>query len=169
MSAFFLNTSFHLQLNGIFTQNSGLQNRTQFSYAKLCILLVKYALSLDLRQKVYQCQEIAGGYRPAIALASRKQRLLPAQQHRVPVPPAYRLFAGPYYLHGLHYLLCLYDLRSATRALPAPRPHAACMSPVPTSLHKTTSSLYCTPTENLSRFCKIFTIFRINCFPVWNN
>lgn len=55
------------------------------------------------------------------------------------------------------------------RALPAPRPHAACMSLVPTSLHKTTSSLYCTPSENLSRFCKIFTIVRINCFAVWNN
>ena len=42
-------------------------------------------------------------------------------------------------------------------------PHA------PTSLRITVDGLYCTPTENLSRFCKIFTIFRINCFPVWNN
>ncbi len=39
----------------------------------------------------------------------------------------------------------------------------------PTSQHITVDGLYCTPTENLSRFCKIFTIFRINCFPVWNN
>ena len=42
-------------------------------------------------------------------------------------------------------------------------PHA------PTSSRITVDGLYCTPTENLSRFCKIFTIFRINCFPVWNN
>ena len=42
-------------------------------------------------------------------------------------------------------------------------PHA------PTSLRITVDGLYCTPTENLSRFCKIFIIFRINCFPVWNN
>ena len=42
-------------------------------------------------------------------------------------------------------------------------PHA------PTSLRITVDGLYCTPTENLSRFCKIFAIFRINCFPVWNN
>ena len=39
----------------------------------------------------------------------------------------------------------------------------------PTSLRITVDGLYCTPTENLSRFCKIFIIFRINCFPVWNN
>lgn len=58
--------------------------------------------------------------------------------------------------------------RSA-RALPALCPHAARMSPVPTSLRITVDGLYCTPTENLSRFCKIFIIFRINCFPVWNN
>ena len=49
------------------------------------------------------------------------------------------------------------------------RPRSARMSPVPTSLRITVNGLYCTPTENLSRFCKIFTIFRINCFPVWNN
>ena len=41
--------------------------------------------------------------------------------------------------------------------------------PAPISLRITVNGLYCTPTENLSRFCKIFTIFRINCFPVWNN
>ena len=41
--------------------------------------------------------------------------------------------------------------------------------PAPTSLRITANGLYCTPTENLSRFCKIFTIFRINCFLVWNN
>ena len=35
--------------------------------------------------------------------------------------------------------------------------------------HITVSSLYCAPAENLSRFCKIFTIVRINCFAVWNN
>ena len=39
----------------------------------------------------------------------------------------------------------------------------------PTSQRITVDGLYCTPTENLSRFCKIFAIFRINCFPVWNN
>lgn len=39
----------------------------------------------------------------------------------------------------------------------------------PTSPRITVDGLYCTPTENLSRFCKIFAIFRINCFPVWNN
>ena len=48
-------------------------------------------------------------------------------------------------------------------------PHVARALPVPTSLRITVDGLYCTPTENLSRFCKIFTIFRINCFPVWNN
>ena len=41
--------------------------------------------------------------------------------------------------------------------------------PAPTSLRITVNGLYCTPTENLSRFCKIFIIFRINYFPVWNN
>ncbi len=49
------------------------------------------------------------------------------------------------------------------------RSHTARAPPVPTSLRITVDGLYCTPTENLSRFCKIFTIFRINCFPVWNN
>ena len=49
------------------------------------------------------------------------------------------------------------------------RLRSARMSPVPTSLCITVNGLYCTPTENLSRFCKIFAIFRINCFPVWNN
>ena len=48
---------------------------------------------------------------------------------------------------------------------------ASCARALPalTSLRITVDGLYCTPTENLSRFCKIFTIFRINCFPVWNN
>ncbi len=45
----------------------------------------------------------------------------------------------------------------------------ACTPATPTSPRKTVDGLYCTPTENLSRFCKIFAIFRINCFPVWNN
>ena len=48
-------------------------------------------------------------------------------------------------------------------------PVLACVLPAPTSLRITVDGLYCTPTENLSRFCKIFAIFRINCFPVWNN
>ena len=60
---------------------------------------------------------------------------------------------------------------AASRACTAParRPGSAHTLPAPTSLRITVSGLYCTPTENLSRFCKIFTIFRINCFPVWNN
>lgn len=49
------------------------------------------------------------------------------------------------------------------------RPHSACTPAAPTSQRITVDGLYCTPTENLSRFCKIFAIFRINCFPVWNN
>ena len=52
---------------------------------------------------------------------------------------------------------------------PASRPHSACVPTAPTSPRITVDGLYCTPTENLSRFCKIFVIFRINCFPVWNN
>ena len=52
---------------------------------------------------------------------------------------------------------------------PVARPHVARAQPAPTSPRITVDGLYCTPTENLSRFCKIFTIFRINCFPVWNN
>lgn len=48
-------------------------------------------------------------------------------------------------------------------------PHVARALPAPTRLRITVDGLYCTPTENLSRFCKIFIIFRINCFPVWNN
>ena len=52
---------------------------------------------------------------------------------------------------------------------PAHRPHTACTPVAPTSSRITVDGLYCTPTENLSRFCKIFAIFRINCFPVWNN
>ena len=42
-------------------------------------------------------------------------------------------------------------------------------SRTPTCTRITVNGLYCTPTENLSRFCKIFAIFRINCFLVWNN
>ena len=53
----------------------------------------------------------------------------------------------------------------AARASPAYRLRPA----APTSQRITVDGLYCTPTENLSRFCKIFAIFRINCFPVWNN
>ena len=49
------------------------------------------------------------------------------------------------------------------------RSHTARAPPAPTNPRITVDGLYCTPTENLSRFCKIFTIFRINCFPVWNN
>ncbi len=52
---------------------------------------------------------------------------------------------------------------------PASRPHTVCAPAAPTRQRITVDGLYCTPTENLSRFCKIFTIFRINCFPVWNN
>ena len=52
---------------------------------------------------------------------------------------------------------------------PAPSTYSACAPAAPTSLRITVDGLYCTPTENLSRFCKIFAIFRINCFPVWNN
>lgn len=51
----------------------------------------------------------------------------------------------------------------------ASRLHSARTPPVLTSPCITVDGLYCTPTENLSRFCKIFAIFRINCFPVWNN
>ena len=51
----------------------------------------------------------------------------------------------------------------------ASRLHTACTPAAPTSQRITVDGLYCTPTENLSRFCKIFAIFRINCFPVWNN
>lgn len=80
--------------------------------------------------------------------------------------PYHLRFASSNYPYNLHFPA---QITCTTRALPAPRPHAACMSPVPTSSHKTTSSLYCTPAENLSRFCKIFTIVRINCFAVWNN
>ena len=58
---------------------------------------------------------------------------------------------------------------SRARMQPARRPHVARALPAPTRLRITVDGLYCTPTENLSRFCKIFTIFRINCFPVWNN
>ena len=50
----------------------------------------------------------------------------------------------------------------AHRPRPARTMHANCS-------RITVDGLYCTPTENLSRFCKIFAIFRINCFPVWNN
>ena len=53
--------------------------------------------------------------------------------------------------------------------VPTRRPRSARTLPASTSLRITVDGLYCTPTENLSRFCKIFTIFRINCFPVWNN
>ena len=56
-----------------------------------------------------------------------------------------------------------------TRTQPARRPRSTRTLPAPTSLRITVDGLYCTPTENLSRFCKIFAIFRINCFPVWNN
>ena len=56
-----------------------------------------------------------------------------------------------------------------TCSQPASRRHAVCTPPAPTSPRITVDGLYCTPTENLSRFCKIFAIFRINCFPVWNN
>ena len=60
--------------------------------------------------------------------------------------------------------------RLLTACVPlASRLHAACTPAAPTSPRITVDGLYCTPTENLSRFCKIFTIFRINCFPVWNN
>lgn len=52
---------------------------------------------------------------------------------------------------------------------PASRPYTVCAPSAPTSPRITVDGLYCTPTENLSRFCKIFAIFRINCFPVWNN
>ena len=52
---------------------------------------------------------------------------------------------------------------------PASRPHTVCAPAAPTRQRITVDGLYCTPTENLSRFCKIFAIFRINCFPVWNN
>ena len=48
-------------------------------------------------------------------------------------------------------------------------PHTVRAPHAPTSSRITVDGLYCTPTENLSRFCKIFAIFRINCFPVWNN
>ena len=51
----------------------------------------------------------------------------------------------------------------------AARLFVARAQPAPTSPRITVDGLYCTPTENLSRFCKIFAIFRINCFPVWNN
>ena len=58
---------------------------------------------------------------------------------------------------------------SRARTQPARRLRSARALPAPTRLRITVDGLYCTPTENLSRFCKIFTIFRINCFPVWNN
>ena len=58
---------------------------------------------------------------------------------------------------------------SRARTQPARRPYVARALPALTSLRITVDGLYCTPTENLSRFCKIFIIFRINCFPVWNN
>ena len=70
---------------------------------------------------------------------------------------------------------CAYQqLSDAARLLtacvpPASRSHTASTPAAPTSLRITVDGLYCTPTENLSRFCKIFAIFRINCFPVWNN
>lgn len=108
MSAFFLNTSFHLQLNGIFTQNGGLQNRSHFSYAKSCIFLAEYARSVDLRQKVYQCQEIAGEYCLAIVLASRKLRPPAAQQRRAPT-----------------------SRTRIARTRPVRRPHTACSPSVP--------------------------------------
>ncbi len=60
------------------------------------------------------------------------------------------------------------SVRTPVRS-PVRRPRSARTLPAPTSLLITVDGLYCTPTENLSRFCKIFTIFRINCFPVWNN
>ena len=56
-----------------------------------------------------------------------------------------------------------------TCSSPASSPHVARAPSVPTNQRITVDGLYCTPTENLSRFCKIFAIFRINCFPVWNN
>ena len=58
---------------------------------------------------------------------------------------------------------------SRARTQPTRSPHVARALPALTSLRITVDGLYCTPTENLSRFCKIFIIFRINCFPVWNN
>ena len=70
---------------------------------------------------------------------------------------------------------CAYQqLSDAARLLtacvpPASRSHTASTPAAPTSPRITVNGLYCTPTENLSRFCKIFAIFRINCFPVWNN
>ena len=57
---------------------------------------------------------------------------------------------------------------SRVRTLPARRPRSARTTHA-NCARITVDGLYCTPTENLSRFCKIFTIFRINCFPVWNN
>ena len=59
--------------------------------------------------------------------------------------------------------------RRRTCSLHVFRSHTARAHPAPTSPRITVDGLYCTPTENLSRFCKIFAIFRINCFPVWNN
>lgn len=61
------------------------------------------------------------------------------------------------------------SVASHTCTPPASRPHTVCAPAAPTRQRITVDGLYCTPTENLSRFCKIFAIFRINCFPVWNN
>lgn len=99
-------------------------------------------------------------FAPKFILMARNRRWIPpgarACRRKPRLPAAQQLCAPARHPH-------------ATRALPALCPHAACMSLVPTSLRITVDGLYCTPTENLSRFCKIFTIFRINCFPVWNN
>ena len=76
---------------------------------------------------------------PGARACRRKPRLPAAQRRRAPV-------RGPY-----------------------SRLHSARTPAAPTSSRITVDGLYCTPTENLSRFCKIFAIFRINCFPVWNN
>ncbi len=48
-------------------------------------------------------------------------------------------------------------------------PHVARALPAPTRLRITVISNIQTPTENLSRFCKIFTIFLYKLFSVWNN
>ena len=69
---------------------------------------------------------------------------------------AYQQLSGVAHLHAAR-------VPSALRLLATRAPTA------PTSPRITVDGLYCTPTENLSRFCKIFAIFRINCFPVWNN
>ena len=136
----------------IFYPNWTLPKRCSFFLCKITNITSKIYTQRRFAPKIMLTARNCRWIPPGARTCRRKPRLPAAQRRRAPVRRTYSARTPP--------VAC---------ALPAPRPHAACMLPVPTSLRITVDGLYCTPTENLSRFCKIFTIFRINCFPVWNN